>query len=299
MIKVDYANNPKGYRNMSEVEVAAGTAASIMKLMCGVGNNATYEFIRIADEKLKGHPAYKGRVKHLYGKVFKDWRRYEYNLLNATVNRFFHVDDMPDAIRKQYGDITDRQYFEYWMGLGADVYVKTKPLVTSLTNKFRLSLENHKIPYPEITAWALTGTGLLELACHMFDMAVDSCRDVTGIRRDILARLFRPLLLRDIANAWNNATDELAPGVRRYCLDEFEAKNIEISYGQIAEQWTNPVNVYDSAYASITYNTDVFRSKNAVREALIEINQMKDETVRERRRIRLEQLAAQGKEVAV
>lgn len=286
----DYVRNPKGFTNMQEIEVAAATAASIMKLMCGVGNNATYNVLGNAHEQIKKHSRYKGRVTGLYKKVFKDWRMYESNLLYAEKDRFFRVSDMPEPVRKKYGNITDKEYFEYWLGLGSDVYVKTKPLIGSLTHKFRLSLEAHGVGEADVTAWALTGTACLELACHIYNLAIDSCWDVIGVHKDMLRKLFRPFYLGNISKAWNLATDELAPGIRNYKLDDFEESNISAAFGQIAEIWTNPVTVYDSAYACIGDFPEVFRSKKELRIALAEVNEMKEETIQERKRIKVEQL---------
>jgi hypothetical protein len=275
---------------MHEVEAAVAAAASIMKLMCGVGNNAAFYVISDANDQLQKHARYKGRVAALYKKVFKDWRMYESNLLYAVKDRFFHVADMPECVRSKYGDISDREYFEYWQGLGADMYVKTKPLVNSLTNKFRLSLQSHGVSQPDITAWALTGSACLQLACQMYDMALDSCRDVVGVPKDMLRKLFCKFQLDNITKAWNLASDELAPGARNYKLDDFDAGNIMLSYSQIAEMWTKPENVYDAASACITDFSEVFRNKKEFRIAIAEINGMREETIEERNRIKVEKL---------
>ena len=295
MIARDYVRNPKGFRNMQEVEAAVAAAASIMKLMCGVGNNAAFHVIKNAHDKLQEHSRYKGRVTGLYKKVFKDWKMYESNLLHATKDRFFHVADMPEYVRSKYGDISDREYFEYWQGLGADMYIKTKPLVNSLTNKFRLSLQSHGVEQPEVTAWALTGSACLQLACQMYDMALDSCRDVVGVPKDMLKKLFCKFQLDNITKAWNLASDELAPGARNYKLTEFEMGNIELGFGQIAEMWTKPENVYDAASACITDFSEVFRNKKELRTAIAEVNGMREETIEERKRIKTEKLRKEAK----
>lgn len=290
MIIRDYVRNPKGFRNVGEIEAAAVTSASIMKLMCGVGNNATHEVLCNAHDYIKKHSQYKGRVAGLFKKVFKDWRMYESNLLYATKNRFFHVADMPEQVRSMYGDITDKEYFEYWQGLGASVYVNTKPLISALNNKFRLSLQQHNVEEADIAAWGLTGSACLQLSCHMYDMATDSCCDIVGLQKKEMRKIFKPLLLDNISKAWNLACDELSPGMRNYKLSEFEEGNISLSFKQILEKWTNPVNIYDAVSACIEDYAEVFKSKKALRLAIAEINDMKEETIEERRKMKIEQL---------
>lgn len=291
----DYVRNQKGFRSMQEVDAAVAAAASIMKLMCGVGNNAAFHVIRNAHDRLQEHARYKGRVAGLYKKVFKDWRMYESNLLYAVKDRFFHVDDMSEEVRSMYGDITDREYFEYWQGLGAGMYIKTKPLIGSLTNKFRLSLQSHGVEQPEITAYALTGSACLQLACQMFDMAIVSCCDVVGVPKDMLRKVFCKFQLDNITKAWNLASDELAPGARNYKLTDFEMGNIELSFGQIAEMWTKPENVYDAASACMSDYSEVFRNKRELRIAIAEVNGMREETIEERNRIKIEKLRKEAK----
>ena len=176
-----------------ELELQVSQCSGFVKMMCGVANNCAIQVVNmcrshiedIRDEKSYKerpkcpHPGYKHRAKMLFRQFFQEWHTMESSLLypSAGETRFFHVADMPEGARKKYGTMTDAQYFEFWKGTGALAYQKSLPLVTSLQNKFRLSLERHGVKHAQQTAWAMTADAVLQLACETFDRSICSCHE--------------------------------------------------------------------------------------------------------------------------
>lgn len=162
-----------------ELERQVSQCSGFVKMMCGVANNCAIQVVNmcrshiedIRDEKSykerpkQPHPGYKHRAKLLFRQFFQEWHTMESTLLypSAGETRFFHVADMPEGARKKYGTMTDAQYFEFWKGTGVLAYQKSLPLITSLQNKFRLSLERHGVKHAQQTAWAMTADAVLQI----------------------------------------------------------------------------------------------------------------------------------------
>ena len=121
--------------------LAASCSAAVVKLVCGVGNNAAWVVMMEGYDHAKRCKGIRRGVKggHLVGWYFKrainDFNDYERHLLRAQENRMFHLADMSEDVRRKYGDISDDEYYEFWKGVGAVAYGKTKPMVTSLWNE--------------------------------------------------------------------------------------------------------------------------------------------------------------------
>lgn len=115
-----------------------GCAAAVVKLVCGVGNNAAWVVMMEGYDHAQRCKCIRRGVKggHMVGWYFKrainNFNDYERHLLRAQENRMFHMADMSEDVRRKYGDISDDEYYEFWKGVGAIAYGKTKPMVTSL-----------------------------------------------------------------------------------------------------------------------------------------------------------------------
>lgn len=94
-------------------------AASQVKLSTGVCNNAAWCAVLEAHDHIRNHPKYRDMVKREYRKALSEFHMYENKLLYATCNRMFRVADISDATRKKYGNITDREYYDFWASTGA------------------------------------------------------------------------------------------------------------------------------------------------------------------------------------
>ncbi len=282
--------NPRGYTKQEFLD-AVNVACSVMKMAVGVCNNATFEFLLNAHEMIKHHPAYKGKAEKMFLKVFRAWRTYENNLLYASQNRFFHVDDMSEQVRKRYGDdITDSQYFGFWKGLGSLAYVETKPLIGSLANKFRLSLVHNGIEHAEPLGYGLAAAECLELCNETWEESIRQSVEVSAVPKDILVRLFRGFSLQGIADLWSRALCELAPEARNHKVSYFDEQNITLGVKQLQEKWSHPAFMFESASANVSDWREVFRSKGEYIAALTELNEVKECVMEEMKQMRQEQL---------
>ena len=255
-------------------------AASVVKLVCGVGNNAAWLVVLDALDQAKRCQRYKGAVKMAFRRCVEIYRAQERQLIYGQENRMFHMGDMSPEIRKKYGDITDRQYFEFWTGLGASAYEKTRPLLTSLWNKYRLSLERHGVKDSEKVAWVMVAMASLELAVKMYGQAVDEC--VTGyeLPKSIVERVFGQFSMGALRGQWKKAMEALAPDTEGYDLDEVEERNIDMGLRQLLEAWCDPGILYDSTFAAVEEYDEVFRTKGEQKKAMREIAEVREETGR-------------------
>ena len=93
-------------RSAEQMNLDLGRAASVVKLVCGVANNATWLVMLDAHDQIKKHPRYRHEVKRHYKMALDLFRKQERSLLYASQNRLFHVADLTPDARKQYGNIT-------------------------------------------------------------------------------------------------------------------------------------------------------------------------------------------------
>ena len=93
-----------------ELERKTAAAASIVKLVCGVGNNAAWLVVLEAYDHAKQHRRFnqniKGgkRVSWFFRRVMKLYHEYEHRLVDARHIRLFHVADMDEKTRRKYGE---------------------------------------------------------------------------------------------------------------------------------------------------------------------------------------------------
>lgn len=257
-------------------------AASVVKLVTAVGNNAAWYVALDAFDHIKHHRNYNHcaagghTVKYHYKRALKAFKDYERRLVHATEYRMFCVADMADETRKKYGDITDRDYYEFWAGIGAKVYEQTKPLITSLWNKYRVSLLNHNIPQADIMAWPMVAQACLELAVLMYENALITLREDYHVPTKLARMVFEQLSLKPIAKMWQEALTLTDPMAMTYDLDTTEEKNITHGLEQLSEAWTNPKTMYQSTFQTVVDYEEVFRTAGEMKKAMREISEMKE-----------------------
>ena len=83
-----------------------GNAAAVVKLICGVANNAAWLTVLEAHDHARRCPNYRHEVKHKFKNAIQSLRDYERNLIHTSENRMFHLADMSERVRKKYGNIT-------------------------------------------------------------------------------------------------------------------------------------------------------------------------------------------------
>ena len=200
-----------------EIVKAVGNAAAIFKLVCGVGNNSAWVVMMEGYDHARRCKAFRKSLKggHNVGWYFKravnDFNTYERNLLTTQTNRMFHVADMSDNVRRKYGNISDAEYYEFWKGVGGVAYAKTKPLITSLVNKYRVSLVQHDVKDAEHVAWVMTAQAALDLSLALFESAAKECEVGLKLHRKVIDEVFSQFSLKTISKDWMRALMLLAP----------------------------------------------------------------------------------------
>lgn len=270
-----------------EIVKAVSNAAAIFKLVCGVGNNAAWLAMMDGYDHAKRCKAFRRSCKggHMVGWYFKkavnDFKDYERRLLTASENRMFHVADMTEDVRRKYGDISDAEYYEFWKGVGGVAYAKTQPHITSLWNKYRVSLVKHDVKDAEHVAWVMTAQAAIDLSLAMYESAMKECEKGMNLHRQLLDGIFGQFSLKTVSNEWMRALMLLAPETDDYQLDSTEERNIDLGLQQLMEAWLDPELLYSSASGAVDDYEEIFATKGFVKKVQREIAEVRAETLKE------------------
>ena len=266
---------------------AVSNAAAIFKLVCGVGNNAAWLAMMDGYDHAKRCKAFRRSLKggHMVGWYFKkavnDFKDYERQLLTTGENRMFHVADMTEDVRRKYGDISDAQYYEFWKGVGGVAYAKTRPHITSLWNKYRVSLIKHDVKDAEHVAWVMTAQAAIDLSLAMYESAMKECETGMNLHRQLLDGIFGQFSLKTVSKEWMRALMLLAPETDNYQLDSTEERNIDLGLQQLMEAWLDPELLYSSASGAVDDYEEIFATKGFVKKVQREIADVRAETLKE------------------
>lgn len=258
-----------------QVKRNAVMVSSYIKTATGAANNAAWLICLEAHDYIKQHPNYHHAVKGAYKKAFAAFHRYENTLLHSSVNRMFHVDDMPADVRAKYGDITDREFYDMWCSCGAAAYEQSRPLITSLWNKYRVSLIKHDIPHADLLAWVMTANCGLNLAVRFYQSAITGAVKEWHFPRALTERVFCQFSLEPVLKEWKNALLLTNPKGVQTELDEVEERNIIFGIQQLEEAWSSPDVMFGSIYATVKDYKENFANKHTHRAAMKEILQVK------------------------
>lgn len=270
-----------------EIVKAVSNAAAIFKLVCGVGNNAAWLAMMDGYDHAKRCKAFRRSLKggHMVGWYFKkavnDFKDYERQLLTTEKNRMFHVADMTEDVRRKYGDISDAEYYEFWKGVGGVAYAKTQPHITSLWNKYRVSLIKHDVKDAEHVAWVMTAQAAIDLSLAMYESAMKECETGMNLHRQLLDGIFGQFSLKTVSKDWMRAMMLLAPETNDFQLDSTEERNIEFGLEQLMEAWLDPNLLYSSASGAVDDYEEIFATKGFVKKVQREIAEVRAETLKE------------------
>lgn len=289
--------NPKGM-TADEIELLMAQCAGFVKMMMGAANNAALAIMldclnKIADVRPKDdyrvrpwapHPKYKHQIKKDFARALDECRRYRDNLIHPGPGsvRFFRLQDMPEEARRKYGVVTDIQYFEFWEATGALVYQKSQPLIGSLWNKFRLSMQEHGVAYPDLVAWGLVGETALKLAISIFESTMRSvhaaCEGMLSMK--MVEQIYAPFCIERISAAWQRALVALAPETDTYSLDEAEERNVALGVEQLEELWTSVDLPFDATIKAVEdYSDEIFSTRGFAKKAVRELAEMRNDAV--------------------
>ena len=288
--------NPKGL-SKEEADHAVALSSGIVKLVCGVGNSAAHIVMLQALEEVKKHPAYRQTVKKAYKEAVKEMSAYRMRLLHSTSIRFFHMQDLTEEGKKKFDKTaTDRDYFDFWENSGAQTYTRTLPYITSLWNKYRLSLVKHHVGNAEPLAWSMTALAALRLACTLYNYAIKECM-AYGLSADLLRLMFGRFSLEPVADKWEKALYMMEPATDLYDLEEVERRNINIGLNQLCEEWISPTNLYGSTIENMEDYDEIFSTKGQQKKSIRILSELKQETEEEMRRLKIEN-GSRGKTTA-
>lgn len=257
-------------------------SASMIKLVCGVANNAAWLVALEAYDHAKQCKRYRNiNVRGEFKRIMKMYHAYESHLIFATKNRLFHIDDMSPETRKKYGAVSDREYYDFWTATGAQAYMKTRPLLTSLWNKYRLSLVNHHVSDAEHVAWIMVAQATFELAVRIYKAAMDDIINNYKVPRNIANMIFQQLSVENLSKQWFKAMSALSPDSSEFEFTPTEERNISLGIRQLHEAWSHPSIFFDSTAQAAEAYDDIFRTKGELRKTLAELKEMKEETMKE------------------
>ena len=236
-----------------------------VKFFTGVGNNAAIAVMLDAHDQIKQHPYYgRSPVKYAYKLAIEAWHDYERRLRYES-NSYFDTRILGEADRKRYGDISNDDYFELWRGMGAMAYQQTRPMVTSLWNKFRVSLIQHNVTHPELMAWPMAAQACLDIAHYLYTWAIADCAK-QGIPKSWAEQAYNVFSIKRVGDAWRRAMKITDPYTAFYKLEPVEERNIQMGMEQLYEKWLNPDLLFESTISGIQDFDDVFRTKGEARK---------------------------------
>lgn len=259
-----------------EMAVRVGKSSALIKMMCGIGNNAAWACCLETMDQLRQHPNFRHRVKQGFKAALEEFKAYERRLVYATENRLFHLDDLTPDYRKRYGNISDREYYEYWCSTGATAYSQKRMWAMNLWNKYRLSLIRHKVPNEGIVAWGMTADAALRLAQCIYENNIKVCACDYEVPTPLLEVIFGGLNVKRVADKWDAALMLLEPLTDTYELEDIEQKNIQLGLDQLMEEWTSMATAVDALTETTEAYDDVFRTKGEQKKALRQIAEMRD-----------------------
>lgn len=263
-------NLAQGTVTIEQLNNALPYISAIVKQVMGVANNIVYVSMTDALYNIKQHPRYKQNIKQAFNKAEEAWNTYEKELLNPVGIRYFHVEDMPPEVRKKYGDISDRDYYEFWQNIGWSVFAKNRAFFTMMDNKFKLSLAKHGVPHADKLCRAMTTEQLLNIACARYHDATKVVHKETGLPYDALDTLFGCFNLKRLHERWAKAMTLIVPN---FPLDEVEDKNLRMSVEQLYEIIADIPEMYEGIGKSTEDYQEVFRTKGEWKKALREIEE--------------------------
>lgn len=255
------------------LEEMVATISGLVKTTCGVANNAAWMACLDAYDMAKQHPNFRKRtregrsIKKMFKNVMEEYHKYERSLIYGGPPYFFRLQDLKPEARKQFGDITDSEYYDLWTAIGARAYDKTRPFITCLANKFKLSLEHHGVPNADIVSWIITATTCLRTACRVFDSAMRQSGKMIGISGEKLAKVYKPFDMTIIYHEWVKAEYAIEP-MTDYELDSVELKNIQVGIEQLEENWMSSRTLYGSAIDVYDEYDEVWRTPGEQKKAI-------------------------------
>lgn len=268
-----------------DLEQRCASAAGLVKQIMGVANNAAWLVALDAYDKLKKLPNWRQQVKgghtvaQNFKRVFDAFHDYEKRLIYDQKFRYFDLQDMPERTRKMYGNISNREYYDFWTAIGGSSYSRTRPLVTSLWNKYRVALIRSKIDdkTADIAAWGMCAEACLNSASNIYHMSLEMVNESFELPMKALELNFYYFDLKKIAELWDEAMQSAIPKIFETEISDTDGKNISDGIRQILEAWTDGDNIYDDMEKTLEEcGEDVMKTKGYIRKAIDEVRELRE-----------------------
>ncbi len=265
------------YRQWAET---AANAASFVKLIDGVVNNAAWAACLDAYEFLKPLPRFRQQVRgghtagYGYQRCFNALKAYQRNLIYTSENRFFHVADMTEETKNYYAkDMTDEQYYDFWASFGFKAYQDNKQFLTCLVHKLRLVYERAGVKNAEAAAWSMGAYMSLNAATECHEFVVKAVARDWGGSVNEWTRLFKAFDLATVEKLWEDAHKDFFPELDKVTIDDHDFENIKLSFNQ----WTNRLirgrTLVKSRVDTVAdYADDIFRTPGCAKKAMRELS---------------------------
>lgn len=260
-----------------ELTLRVANVSAAIKVVAGIVNNAAYSACLEAIDHVRTHKNYRHQVKRAFKDALDEFKAYEHRLIYAEQNRLFKLDDLSPEYRKRYGDITDREYYEFWCATGASAYTQRHQWVVNLWNKFRLSLIGHKVPCEDIVAWPMAADACLLLAVAVHENWTRVGVEDYGIPEILMKEIFGQLSLGTVEKKWAKALTMLEPLTDGYELTGTEQKNIQMGVDQLQDEWTSLATIRGGLNEAIESYDEVFRTKGEQKKALRQVAGMRED----------------------
>lgn len=261
--------------------------AVIVKETLGVVNNAAWycclDALGVMREMPRWNRRGAGRTtpKWAFGRAVKAFREYEAELVWGGKNRFFSVEDMPPETRRLYKeDMSNREYYDFWVSMGGAAYTRSRAFVTSLQNKYRLSLVHGGMDPEEavFASWGLCALSCLDLAVVSYRGNIRLGAEEYRLLPQMLAACFGKFSLEKVFLLWKEAVEAAFPGILSSEVPKSDERNIELGKSQLAAAWLERGNILSDMRRSLEdCGEDVIKSEESASNVMRQIDSFLEE----------------------
>lgn len=261
-------SNPRHYKDVESCSAALSEMSGTVKhIMCIAYGMSHYTMLDAIDG-IKKHPCYRRSMRY-FSLCLKDYKDNCRNLLYTDTNRFFHVADMSESLRSMYRkDLTDREYFDYWIDCGASAHSVYGKELQVLYYKIVKCLSSKGVEYPETVAWCVLEKIALEEAVSMYEKGV-----VCGLGREygfkssVIRAIFGIFDLSSVDASWQRACVSLYPDFVSLADVILSDHNIQLGMHQYVQSLERSILTFDSVKEAIEDNECIWSGKESFKKA--------------------------------
>lgn len=234
-------------------------------------NNAAHIVMMNALDEVKKLPEYNARFS-LMRKAFNQaedvWRQYDAGLRHSG-KKWLNPSSFNAAQKKRFReDLTAEEYKEFWECIGGNAYLKVKSDVDVLQNKFKLSIESHKIKNAVVASKVLSVSSMLILCEAVYTKTINIFARNYMVSQPEAFDIWKDFNLRNMQMAWGKCVRMMGPVTQ---LDEMESRNIELTLEQLIDHWNDETFFYSSLIEAAEDFPEIFRTKGEQKKFIREL----------------------------